>query len=156
MIYRIATRDEVSRQFDWLIDTHEDKNLWSKFKKNQLGQLDKDQAIPYYGFVEDDCICEAYAVKLKEYPNRVYLKAFRTRPEYRDQHYFTGLFNYMIEDLRKRGYTEFSVGVDSEDTVNKSRYFHYGFTKYLSTSPETYSDGSSCLVEYYLKQLDNK
>lgn len=155
MEYRVATKEEVAKQFDWLIDTHDDKKLWTNFKNKQLIQLDHEEAIPYYGFIDNDCICEAYAIKTNAYPNRVYLKAFRTRPEYRNQHYFTGLFNYMIEDLRKRGYNEFTVGVESEDTINKSRYMYFGFTEYLETHPDIYSDGSIHLVEYYLKKSEN-
>ena len=153
MEYRIATKEEVAKQFDYLISIHEDKALWTKFKNGHLRELDENKAIPYYGFIGDDCICEAYAIKNEDNPNRVYLKAFRTRKEYQNQGNFSGLFHFMINDLRKRGYTEATVGVESTDTVNKSRYSHYDFKTHIDTLPETYSDGSIHEVEYYLKEL---
>lgn len=163
MEYRIATPDEVAKQFDWLIEQHKHDPLqeadWTRWKKETISDVKSGLTIPYYGFIEDTCICEAYAKisKLVDYDlikkNRPYLFAFRTRKDYQGQHYFTGLFNYMILDLKSRGYLKVSVGVESTETKNKEIYKHYGFNYHLVDIPETYSDGSEHIVEYYEKIL---
>lgn len=161
MEYRIATADEVSKQFDWLIDTHDkDKDNWIYWKKENINEVNNGYVIPYYGFIDNICICEAYAVIHKNIEplfvdkEMCYLKAFRTRPDYRNQGYFSGLFRFMIQDLKNRGYKYATVGVDSNDELNKIRYtMRMGFNQYLQTIPDTYPDGSVYEVEYYLKLL---
>lgn len=163
MEYRIATLAEVAKQFDWLIETHSDneanKKQWSKWKTQFLHGVKCGLTIPYYGFEGDTCICEAYANITKNNDfilakrDRPYLQAFRTRKPYQGQHYFTGLFNYMINDLKAKGYNKVCVGVESTETKNKAMYDHYGFKTFLFSMPETYHDGTKHIVEYYEKQI---
>ena len=163
MDYRIATVDEVAKQFDWLIEQHSQDPLkkadWTRWKQETISNIKDSFTIPYYGFIGDTCICEAYANISKNVDfilvkkNRPYLFAFRTRKDYQGQHYFTGLFNFMIADLKTKGFTKVSVGVESTEIKNKEIYKHYGFDTFLFSIPETYSDGTDHVVEYYEKKL---
>ena len=168
MEYRIATSKEVAKQFNYLIDIHEgkEKEMWKLWKENSVEQIKRGSVIPYYGFIGDEAICEAYAVIDTKYyklngdiylrlidGSTAYLKAFRTRKEYRDQGYFSGLFRFMINDLKKRGYKHVTIGVDHEETKNKSIYKHWKFTEFIGKEREIWTDSSEHLVEYYLKDL---
>ena len=156
---RIATLEEVNEQFNYNIEINEDKDQWIEWKNQFISMIKDNIMIPYYGFLGDTCISEAHAIISKHNDfvlikhDRPYLHAFRTRTEYQGQHYFTKLFNFMIDDLKARGYTKFSVGVESTETKNKEIYTHYGFTKYLFSNTETYKDGSIHIIEYYEKTL---
>lgn len=83
----------------------------------------------------------------------VYLSAFRTIEAYQGKGYFSKLMKFMIEDLRLRGYTRATLGVESDEEKNKSIYAHYGFTEYIKSAAETYSDGTVINVEYYGKYI---
>ena len=69
------------------------------------------------------------------------------------QGYFSRLFAFMLEDLRRRGYRRVTLGVETNDMKNKAIYTHYGFTGYLTTEQERYPDGTTVEVEYYAKTL---
>lgn len=159
MEYRIATVDEVAKQFDWLIDTHENKEQWQEWKNCFIRRINNGTYVPYYGFIGDTCICEAYAVyKTTNIPeltenNKIYFTAFRTRPEYRNQGYFSKLYRFMLDDLQKKGYNTFTIGVESTELENKLRYTHWGFTKYITSEVDEYSDGSMHIIEYYEKVI---
>ena len=158
MIYRQATIDEVNKRFNQLIKRHEDNDdSWVTWKEEFLEEVGNNQTIPYYAFYRGKIIGEAYAVIDTEVgfvtDDQAYLKAFRMDTPFRGQGYFTGLFNFMINDLIQRGYTRFVIGVDPKDKVNKSRYKHYGFTKYLQTINCTNPDGTKARISFYLKYL---
>ena len=159
MEYRIATYEEVSKQFDWLIETHENKEDWTAWKNEYLSNIKHGIMIPYYGFIGEDCICEAYAniSKYMDYivikRDRPYLSAFRTRKEYRGLGYFSKLFDFMIKDLKEKGYKRVSVAVESTETYNIEMYKHFGFNTFLYKDRETYGDGTIHEIEYYEKQL---
>lgn len=154
---RIATLQEVSDQFDWLIETSTEKDNWITWKNRALERVSDGVVIPYYGFEDEICICEAYAVLSKDEHksltsyNKVYLKAFRTRPEYRNKGYFSQLYKFMMEDLKAKGYRQFTIGVESTETKNKKIYKHWGFDKLILKTLEIYIDGSQHTIEYYLK-----
>ena len=83
----------------------------------------------------------------------VYLCAFRTVSEYQGKGYFSKLFQYMIDDLRKRGFRRATLGVETDERKNREIYRHYGFTQYIKQAAEVYPDGSMIQVDYYAKNL---
>ena len=120
------------------------------------------KTIPYYGILDGEIICEATAVIDPEPARRsrglvdeqtAYLEAFRTNEPFMGQGYFSRLFAFMLEDLRRRGYRRVTLGVETNDMKNKAIYTHYGFTGYLTTEQERYPDGTTVEVEYYAKTL---
>jgi len=73
--------------------------------------------------------------------------------EYQGQGYFSRLFKFMIEDLKSRGYEKVTLGVEPDETKNKSIYFNYGFNEHIKDSKEVYPDGTEIDVEYYGKSI---
>lgn len=60
----------------------------------------------------------------------------------------------MIDDLRHKGFTKATLGVEPADKKNKDIYIHYGFNEYIKSGKEYYPDGTVIDVEYYGKTLE--
>ena len=160
---RIPTIDEVNKRWDYLTkDRTDDKENWEKWRKEALYNFTVGNYIIYYGFLDDEIICEATAIVksnqdkyIEDLINEktVYLSAFRTNKEYEGQGYFSKLFKYMLEDLKNKGYEEVSLGVEPTEEKNKEIYFHYGFTEFIKETHETYPNGEEVTVDYYKKRL---
>ena len=112
--------------------------------------------------LSQEIICEATAVLKPEYvqngegladEHTAYLCAFRTNEAYRGQGYFSALMQFMLEDLRRKGYTKVTVGVEPEEETNRQIYDHWGFSEFIKSSRESYPDGTEIEVEYYGKRL---
>ena len=84
----------------------------------------------------------------------VYLSAFRTIDKFQGKGYFSKLFHFMIDDLRHKGFTKATLGVEPADEKNKDIYIHYGFNEYIKSGKEYYPDGTVIDVEYYGKTLE--
>ena len=82
-----------------------------------------------------------------------YLTAFRTNKEYEGKGYFSKLYKFMEEDLKNKGYTLLTLGVEPEEIRNKEIYKHYGFVEHIKNAKEVYPDGTKIDVEYYGKKL---
>ena len=76
------------------------KDYHRQFPKN-LERFKNGEIIPYYGFLNGECICEATAMINPSIVQNseglvgegiVYLSAFRTNKEYQGQGYFSKLF----------------------------------------------------------------
>ena len=160
---RIPTREEYERKWDYEISIHEDERYnWVIWKKDGLLRYDRKQIISYFGFLDDEIICEATAAidpKIVQNPESLvdnetaYLFAFRTNKEYRGQGYFSKLFKFMINDLKNKGYKRVTLGVEPEEVTNKAIYQKYGFTNYVKTCVESYPNGEKITVEYYSKEI---
>ena len=161
-ICKIATEEEMDKKWDYEIEIANNKSNWIIWKNENLERFKNGEIIPYYGFLNGECICEATAMINPSIVQNseglvgegiVYLSAFRTNKEYQGQGYFSKLFKFMIDDLSKRGYDKVTLGVEPEELKNKEIYNHYGFTEHIKDSIETYPDGTEIEVEYYGKSL---
>ena len=161
-VCKIAKRDEIVKKCDYEIKNHPKDNNWKVFKEQALDNYDKKIIINYIGLLDNEIICEATAVIDKSIVQNsddlvdeetVYLSGFRTNKEYQEQGYFSKLFKYMVNDLKKRGYTRLTLGVEPEELTNKAIYTKYGFTNFIKTSEEEYPDGTKITVEYYYKDI---
>ena len=63
------------------------------------------------------------------------------------------LYKFMEEDLKNKGYTVLTLGVEPEEIRNKDIYIHYGFVERIKNAKEVYPDGTEIDVEYYGKKL---
>ena len=81
------------------------------------------------------------------------MTAFRTNKEYEGKGYFSKLYKFMEEDLKNKGYTLLTLGVEPKEIRNKKIYNHYGFVEYIKNAKEVYPDGAEIDVEYYGKRL---
>ena len=140
-ICQIASIEEMEEKWNYEIDKAiDDKQNWIIWKEKNIKNFIDGYIIPYYGILNGKIICEA-TVHLTANTvqnskglvdnNRVYLSAFRTNKEYE---YAT-------------------LGIEPTEEKNKLIYSHYGFTKCIKNSNETYPDGTIIEVEYYEKVL---
>ena len=162
-VCKIATIEEMNTKWDYEIDNAtSDKDNWIIWKRENIERFQKGLIIPYYGFLNGKIICECTAALnpsiVQNSDNLVdektaYLTAFRTIKEYEGKGYFSKLFKFMIQDLKNRGYEKATLGVEPDETKNKTIYFNYGFNKHIKDSKEVYPDGTEIDVEYYGKNL---
>lgn len=171
-ICKVASRDELLKRWNYLIDIHPGNNKWVEFKENTFKHFDEGSIITYLGFLNDNIICEATAY-IKESAfigdisdsssllsnNMAYLAAFRTNKEYEGKGYFSKLYKFIENDLKERGYTELSLGVGPKEVRNIEIYFHLGFRDYIKTliEYETTKDNSNKKEEdvilFYKKKI---
>lgn len=59
----------------------------------------------------------------------------------------------MIDELKGRGYTKVTLGVESSDKKNLTVYQKYGFSEYIKSAQEKYPDDTVIDVDYYGKSL---
>ncbi|MCI2042243.1 MAG: GNAT family N-acetyltransferase [Bacilli bacterium] len=82
-----------------------------------------------------------------------YLTPFRTNKEFENKGYFSKLYKFMENDLKQKGFTTLTLGVEPSETRNIQIYFNWVFVNYIKTSYERYSNGDEILVNYYKKDL---
>ena len=162
-ICKIASIDEVIQKQDYEIEhADDDKENWVIWKQDAIDRVKKGKTIPYYGLLDGRIICEGTAALDRSIVQNAdglvneetaYLFAFRTIEEYQGKGYFSKLFKFMLEDLRKRGYKKVTLGVEPEEIKNKTIYNNYGFTEHIKNAKEVYPDGTEIDVEYYAKNL---
>ncbi len=160
---KIASLEEMHKKWDVEIGQHPDsKENWIIWKKEAIENAEKGYSLPYYGFLQDTIICEATAMicpdKVQNMrglvdEHTVYLCAFRTVSAYQGLGYFSKLFHYMIDDLRRRGYTKVTLGVEPADEKNLKMYKHFGFNEFIKQGKETFPDGTVIDVLYYRKAI---
>ena len=162
-VCRIATLEDIIKDHDYEIaNAIDDKDNWIKWKAEAIKRFNNGTAITYVGELNGEVISQAVATLDPNIVNNsenlvddktAYLQAFRTKEEYQGKGYFSILFKYMIEDLRKRGYERVTLGVEPQEEKNKTIYTKYGFTDFIKTAPDYYPDGTTIDVEYYGKNI---
>lgn len=169
---RVANREELLKRWDYLIKIHHGNNSWVVFRENAIRNFDDGSTISYLGFLNDEIICELTAyIKPSAFEGDIsnpsgllssdmaYLAAFRTNKEYEGKGYFSKLFKFAENDLKKRGYKELSLGVGPEAVRNMEIYFHYGFREYIKTTIEhdppkdEFSIPEDEFVNFYKKKI---
>ncbi len=145
-ICKVASRKELLKRWDYLIEIHPGNNKWIEFKENALKHFDENSTISYLGFLNNEIICEITAyIKNSAFigdiskpsgllsDSMAYLAAFRTNKEYEGKGYFSKLYKFVESDLKEKGYKELSLGVGPEAVRNIEIYFHLGFREYIKT-----------------------
>ena len=79
---------------------------------------------------------------------RCYLAAFRTNKEQEGNGYFSLLFDYLVDDLKSRGYNELCLGVSPKEVRNMEIYFHLGFRDYIKSTTQ-----DNELILFYKKDI---
>ncbi len=81
-------------------------------------------------------------IRFAEKDKRAYLYAFRIHQKYQGR----GLGNFLLENvldiLKVNGYSEFTVGVEDENTKARYIYEKYGFTEPIARIKESYQGDS--------------
>ena len=163
-ICKIASFQEMNIKWNYEIAQREkDKDNWIVWKKRHIENYKQGYTIPYYGILEGVIICEATAMLHPKVVQNstglvdchtVYLSAFRTISEFQGKGYFSRLFHFMVDDLRQKGFTKATLGIEPSEEKNKEIYTRYGFTEYIKSGKEYYPNGMVIDVEYYGKTLE--
>ncbi len=130
-------RKIVKAEFDKLHDLFPDSDqMWLKYKNMRLQEFDNQEIDVYIIEFNNDFIGEltinyiSHDLKSETIPNqRVYLQAFRLAKKYQGQGLGQQLIQFCLSDLEKRGYSEFTIGVEEDNAVAKHIYFKLGFTE---------------------------
>lgn len=162
-ICKIPTIEEMNAKWDYEIaHSGEDRGNWVIWKKENIARFKRGDIIPYYGILGGEIICEATAIVAPSAvqnneglvgDSTAYLSAFRTISEYQGEGYFSALFRYMVNDLKARGFTRLTLGVEPGEVTNRQIYAHFGFTEYIKSATETYPDGTVIEVDYFGKDI---
>ncbi len=159
------------RQIEKRWEEKEKRDLSDKsiaiWKLNAINGFKAGKRLYYYGFLGDEVICEAAAL-LKECEvqngaglagdKTAYLSAFKTEENYRGKGYFSVLYKFMEEDLKKRGYEKLTLGVEAEDEKNLMIYKKWGYNEFIKTACEYYpsengEDTEEIVINYYAKRI---
>ncbi len=130
---RKITVDEFDKLHDLFPDGDE---LWNKYRDIRLKKFSA-KAIDTYviemngkfigeltiNYVSEDLPTETIPGR------RVYLQAFRLAKEYQGRGIGQQLIKYVLDDLERQGYIEFTIGVEEDNELAKHIYFKYGFTE---------------------------
>lgn len=112
------------------------EELWIKYKDQRLKQLE-DKEIDIYVIEEEEKFIGEITVNYISHelltetiPNiRVYFEAFRINRKYQGKGLGQKLIEYTINDLKEKGFKEFTIGVEEDNQKAKHIYFKYGFTQ---------------------------
>lgn len=63
-VCKIASMEEVNEKWDTLVREHPDDPNWAVWKKDIIAEISAGGEIPYYGILDGEIICEAYAVRI--------------------------------------------------------------------------------------------
>ena len=161
---KIAPLSDIKKRWDTLIKNHPNNPNWSIWKNDTIINNKNNYRISYYGYLDGEIISEATVIispldtaisnseKLIS-KDMAYLTGFRTDSKYQNKGYFSKLYKFMEEDLKNRGFTKLSLGVEPQEVKNMMIYFKYGFTNYIKTATETYPTGKIITVNYYYKEI---
>lgn len=156
-ICKMAAIDEMEVKWNYEIKKHKNRN-WKIWKSEAISRVKNGQSIVYYGVLNGEIICEATAMFDKSIVQNceglvddktVYLCAFRTVEKHQGKGYFSRLFQFMIDDLKRRGYKKVTLGVEPVEIDNLKIYQHLGFDTFIKSAQEIYPDGTVIDVDYY-------
>ena len=82
---------------------------------------------------------------------RAYLFAFRVREDCQGKGYGTHLMKTVLAALRADGYSEFTIGVEDDNTRAARLYQAFGFTELIARKQEAYQ-GDAYEYGLYLKK----
>ncbi len=133
--------------------------MWIKYKKMRLEQFEKEEIDLFVIEDNGNFIGEItvnyvnHELETETIPNqRVYLEAFRVDKKYQWQGLGQKLINYCIEYLIKKGYTQFTIGVEDNNEIAKHIYFKLGFNEEIDKGQGDEFDPSEYIL--YLKDVD--
>lgn len=135
MEYRcvIASKELIIKKWDEEIRKHNNSKIWIDFKEESLRNLDTRTI--YMGILDGKIITECTAITSDDDldmqnkdnligKNKAYLTAFRINKEYENKGYFSKLYKFMEDDLKRKGFTSLTLGVEPSEVRNMMIYFN--------------------------------
>ena len=155
-VCKVASPDEMERKWDYEISRHtDDRENWIIWKTEAKDNFREGKAIPYYGILDGEIICEATAVIHPDAAQNsegliddrtAYLCAFRIRKEYRGQGLGSKLMQTVLADLKSAGFRHVTIGVGPDEEQNVRLYHRLGFTSKIK---DCYTD--PCAMDKNMK-----
>ena len=152
--YRKINSEEFIKLKPLFPDTEE---MWQKYSAQQLKLFEEKKIDKYVIEFDSKFIGEvtayyvSHTLPAETIPNvRAYFEAFRVCDEHQNKGLGQGLMEFAIDDLKKRGYSEFTIGVEEDNKIAKHIYFKLGFTEVVG-----YGHGNEfdpCDYTLYLKR----
>ena len=135
------------------------EELWIRYRKEKFLQFDEHVIDVYVIEYQNAFIGEitvsymSHSLQSETIPNkRVYLEAFRVEKAFQGKGLGQQLISYTIADLKERGFTEFTIGVEEENEAAKHIYFKLGFTEAIDKGHGNQYDSGDYTL--YLYQSD--
>ncbi len=132
-VFRKIEKEEFDKLHALFPDGEE---MWAYYREMRLKELDEKELTIYVIEREKRFIGElsvhrlSHQLALETIPGqRVYLQTFRVEPAYQGFGLGQRLLEFVLSDLEKQGYREFTIGVEEDNKRAKHIYFKFGFTK---------------------------
>jgi len=109
-------------------------------------EIETGNRVVYIYKVNDEFLGEiAYVLDMNDsdytIPNqRINLSRLIVKPEYRNKGIGSILVEFMIEEIKKMGYKEISIGVDKDNTAALHLYRKKGFTNVIFDGADEYGE----------------
>ena len=155
--YRKIKPEEFDKLFNLFPD---DEELWIKYRKKRIKEFENKEIDTYIieynkefiGEITVNYVC--HDLPTEAIPNqRVYFEAYRLDKKYQGKGLGQKLLKYVLEELEKRGYTEFTIGVEEDNEIAKHIYFKLGFTKEIDKGKGDEFDSTDYTL--YLRKISN-
>lgn len=132
-IFRKITKAEFDKLRDLFPDNEQ---MWLKYRDRRWKEFDQKE-IDVYVIEQNHHFIGELSVHYKSRDlasetipkQRVYLHTFRLDKKYQGLGLGQKFLQFVLSDLEKQGYTEFTVGVDEDNKRAKHIYWKLGFTQ---------------------------
>ena len=88
-----------------------------------------------------------------------FLSSFKINKNYERSSFLTILYKYMENDLKEKGYTRLTLGVEPRNVKKMKLFFSWGFDSFLKTAYEEYPSKTNfgelerIIINYYYKDI---
>lgn len=159
-IYRIATKEDLTRLWKKNVDRHPSDPRWAQWAKEYIAYNETGQAVTFAVVLDGEPVGEATLLLSPEcgaIEGRLCLadgkavgnvNALRIEKPWEGQGHISRLVGVLEQYAREHGVTELTIGVDAWETRNLAIYLHWGYDQFVLGGEE---DGG--LVLYYKKIL---
>lgn len=165
-ICKIASIDEMNKKWDYEINSNPNDNKYLIWKEKFINGVKLNKRICYYGILNGEIITEGTAILSKDEAQNsddliddhtAYLTAFKTIYKYEGKGYFSKLYKFMESDLKSKGYTRLTLGVEPTEIRNMNIYTHWGYNNFIKSAYEDYpivdNNPKRVEVNYYSKNI---
>ena len=131
-------------------DYNKCNNIWNmekcEFTEKFRQEIDNGNRVVYIYKINDEFIGEiAYVFDMNDadytIPNqRIYISRLIVKKEYRNQGIGGILIDYILDEIKKMGYKEATIGVDKDNVTALHLYKKKGFTKMLFDGKDEYGE----------------
>lgn len=166
-VCKIATVDDIIKMYDDDVRSGVYDQVYLEKEKNIVIDRIKDNlAYTYIGILNDEIIGEITAaidpvgvINFVHNPDGLiddktaYLFNILIKTTYRNMGYFTKLFQYVLNDLKEKGYEKVTLGVDTSNEKNMKIYKKNDFNEHIKTVKKVYDKNIIVEIEYLGKKL---